>query len=62
MPEKKKNTWKKTGKSRAGQKNEKEMWDRLRELNKGFKGIKEHKKKPINMSKRMLKQIVNNFF
>ena len=38
------------------------MWDRLRELNKGFKGIKEHKKKPINMSKRMLKQIANNFF
>ena len=38
------------------------MWDRLRELSKGFKGIKEHKKKSINMSKRMLKQIVNNFF
>ena len=31
-------------KSRAGQKSKREMWDRLRELNKGFKDIKEHKK------------------
>ena len=31
------------------------MWDRLKELNKGFKTVKEHKKKSKNMTKTILK-------
>ena len=31
------------------------MWDRLKELNKEFKDIKEHKKKAKKMSKTIIK-------
>ena len=45
---------KKKKKVKQGKKTEKEMWDQLRELNKGFNDIKKHKKKAKTMSETIL--------
>ena len=45
---------KKKKKVKQGKKTEKEMWDQLRELNKGFNDIKKHKKKGKTMSETIL--------
>ena len=50
----KNNLLKKKWKVKQDKKTEKEMWDQLRELDKGFNNIKKHKKKAKTMLKTIL--------
>ena len=47
--------YKKKKKKEENKKNEKELWNQLKELNQEFKDIRGHKKKSKKMSKTILK-------